>query len=171
MSVNLSAQQLFRADLPRSVARVLELTGLEPSRLELEVTEAMLLLDADSSAEALRELGRLGVRLLLDDFGTGYSSLRYLKRLTIDALKIDRSFVEALSDEGEDGKVIRAVLSMAYALNIGVTAKGVETDAHLSRLRQHGCDSVQGFLFSRPVPADQIFALLAARNFGQLTAA
>ncbi len=153
VSVNLSAQQLVRSDLANSVARILERTGLDPARLDLEVTEAMLLRDVEASANALRDLKCLGVGLVLDDFGTGYSSLSYLKRQTIDALKIDRSFVEALNDDGEDGAIIGAVLSMARMLNIDVTAEGVETGAQLSRLRGHGCDSVQGFLFARPAPA------------------
>ncbi len=171
VSVNLSAQQLLRSDVASSVARVLELTGLDPELLDLEITEAMLLRDVDSSANALRDLKRLGIRLVLDDFGTGYSSLSYLKRLTIDGLKIDRSFVEALSDEREDGAIIGAVLSMANVLDIRVTAEGVETGAQLSRLRHHGCDSVQGFLFSRPAPAQQIEALFGSRRLRQLAAA
>jgi diguanylate cyclase (GGDEF)-like protein len=160
VSVNLSAQQLVRSDLVSSVARILELTGLDPARLDLEVTEAMLLRDVEASSNALRDLKRLGVRLVLDDFGTGYSSLSYLRRLTIDALKIDRSFVQALSDDREDGAIIGAVLSMARMLDIDVTAEGVETAAQLSRLRGHGCDSVQGFLFARPAPAHEIAAVL-----------
>jgi diguanylate cyclase (GGDEF)-like protein/PAS domain S-box-containing protein len=171
VSVNLSTQQLVRSDVASSVARTLALTGLDPGLLDLEITEAMLLRDVDSSANALHALKRLGVRLVLDDFGTGYSSLSYLKRLTIDGLKIDRSFVEALSDEGEDGAIIGAVLSMANVLDIGVTAEGVETGAQLSRLRQHGCDSVQGFLFSRPAPAEEIETLFGSGRLGELMAA
>jgi diguanylate cyclase (GGDEF)-like protein len=166
VSVNVSAQQLIRSDVASSVARVLEATGLEPGLLDLEITEAMLLRDVDSSANALHDLKRLGVRLVLDDFGTGYSSLSFLKRMTIDALKIDRSFVEPLGEEGEDGTIIGAVLSMANALHIGVTAEGVETGAQLARLRTQGCDSVQGFLFSRPAPAEQIETLIGISQVG-----
>ena len=171
VSVNVSAQQLIRSDVASSVARVLDVTGLEPGLLDLEITEAMLLRDVDSSASALQNLKRLGVRLVLDDFGTGYSSLSFLKRLTIDALKIDRSFIENLGEEEENGMIIGAVLSMANALDIGVTAEGVETGAQLARLRTHGCDSVQGFLFSRPAPAEKISALIGIRQLGELTAA
>jgi diguanylate cyclase (GGDEF)-like protein/PAS domain S-box-containing protein len=171
VSVNVSAQQLIRSDVASSVARVLDVTGLEPGLLDLEITEAMLLRDVDSSASALQNLKRLGVRLVLDDFGTGYSSLSFLKRLTIDALKIDRSFIENLGEEEEDGMIIGAVLSMANALDIDVTAEGVETGAQLARLRTHGCDSVQGFLFSRPAPAEQISTLIGIRQLGELTAA
>ncbi|HEY8762996.1 MAG TPA: EAL domain-containing protein [Solirubrobacteraceae bacterium] len=171
VSVNVSAQQLIRSDVASSVARVLDVTGLEPGLLDLEITEAMLLRDVDSSASALQNLKRLGVRLVLDDFGTGYSSLSFLKRLTIDALKIDRSFIENLGEEEEDGMIIGAVLSMANALDIDVTAEGVETGAQLARLRTHGCDSVQGFLFSRPAPAEKISTLIGIRQLGELTAA
>jgi diguanylate cyclase (GGDEF)-like protein/PAS domain S-box-containing protein len=171
VSVNVSAQQLIRSDVASSVARVLDATGLEPGLLDLEITEAMLLRDVDSSAHALQNLKRLGVRLVLDDFGTGYSSLSFLKRLTIDALKIDRSFIANLGEEEEDGMIIGAVLSMANALDIGVTAEGVETGAQLARLRTHGCDSVQGFLFSRPAPAEQISTLIGIRQLGELTPA
>jgi len=171
VSVNVSAQQLIRSDVASSVARVLDVTGLEPGLLDLEITEAMLLRDVDSSASALQNLKRLGVRLVLDDFGTGYSSLSFLKRLTIDALKIDRSFIENLGEEEENGMIIGAVLSMANALDIDVTAEGVETGAQLARLRTHGCDSVQGFLFSRPAPAEKISALIGIRQLGELTAA
>ena len=171
VSVNVSAQQLIRSDVASSVARVLDVTGLEPGLLDLEITEAMLLRDVDSSASALQNLKRLGVRLVLDDFGTGYSSLSFLKRLTIDALKIDRSFIENLGEEEENGMIIGAVLSMANALDIDVTAEGVETGAQLARLRTHGCDSVQGFLFSRPAPAEKISTLIGIRQLGELTAA
>jgi diguanylate cyclase (GGDEF)-like protein/PAS domain S-box-containing protein len=171
VSVNVSAQQLIRSDVASSVARVLNATGLEPGLLDLEITESMLLRDVDSSANALHDLKRLGVRLVLDDFGTGYSSLSFLKRLTIDALKIDRSFIKDLGEQEEDGMIIGAVLSMANALDIGVTAEGVETGAQLARLRTQGCDSVQGFLFSRPAPPEQISTLIGIRSLGELTAA
>jgi diguanylate cyclase (GGDEF)-like protein len=166
VSVNLSAQQLIRSDIADSVARVLARTGLEPGLLDLEITEGMLLQDLDTCAHALRELKALGIRLVVDDFGTGYSSLSYLKRLTIDALKIDRSFVDGLSREDEDGSIVGAVLSMADALDIRVTAEGVETRAQLSQLRSHGCESVQGFLFARPAPAREITALIGAAGLG-----
>lgn len=164
ISVNLSAQQLIRSDIAESVSRILELTGLDPGLLELEITESMLLQDIETCAQALLELKALGVRLVVDDFGSGYSSLAYLKRLTIDALKIDRSFVDSLSHEDEDGAIIGAVLGMASALDIAVTAEGVETPAQLSRLRNHGCDCVQGFLFSRPGPPQQIAPLIGVTD-------
>jgi len=110
---------------------------------------------------ALRELKSLGVRLVLDDFGTGYASFGYLTRLAIDALKLDRAFVGRVSRDDDDGAIVSAVLSMARALDVEVTAAGVETRAQLSRLRGHGCEFAQGYLFSRPVTAEQAAGLLA----------
>jgi diguanylate cyclase (GGDEF)-like protein/PAS domain S-box-containing protein len=161
MSVNLSPRQIARSDVAGAVARILEDTGFDPSMLDLEITETILLEEEDASARALRSLKAVGVRLVLDDFGTGYSSLSYLKRHTIDALKIDQSFVAGLGRESGDGAIVKAVLSMASALDVGVTAEGVETADQLARLRTSGCAYAQGYLFSPPVPAEEMPALLA----------
>jgi diguanylate cyclase (GGDEF)-like protein len=157
MSVNLSPRQVARSNVVAVVQRVLRNTGLEPELLELEITEHTLIEEGETAALALRELKELGVRLVLDDFGTGYSSLSYLKRYTIDALKIDRSFVDGLgrADSG-DGAIVNAVLSMARALEVSVTAEGVETVEQLAMLRQSGCPFAQGYLFSRPAPPEQL---------------
>jgi len=160
MSVNLSARQVARSDVAGCVERVLAATGLEPGLLDLEITEHALLGDSDHSTAALRELKSLGVRLVLDDFGTGYSSLSHLRRFTIDALKIDRSFVDGADRDSDDGAVVKAVLGMAGALGVDVTAEGVETSAQLSLLRDHGCRFVQGYLFAPPGPADDLVDLL-----------
>jgi diguanylate cyclase (GGDEF)-like protein/PAS domain S-box-containing protein len=160
VSVNVSPRQLAHGDLVATVGRVLTDTGLEPGLLELELTEQMLADDIDQGIESLSDLKSLGVRLVLDDFGTGYSSLSYLRQLTIDALKIDRSFVDGLGRGTADGAIVGAVLSMAGALGLGVTAEGVETQAQLARLREHGCDYAQGFLFCRPSSADDVTELL-----------
>jgi len=170
MSVNLSPRRLVRSDVAPSVARTLESTGLDPRLLELEITENTLLEDAEACSRSLRDLKALGVRLVLDDFGTGYSSLSNLKRLTIDALKIDRSFVDGLGRDDEDGAIINAVLSMAEALDVGVTAEGVETPAQLSRLREQGCEFAQGYLFGRPAPASRVAALIGADTLEELSA-
>ena len=119
------------------MARILERTGLEPELLELEITERTVFEDTEAGLAIINQLKSLGVRLVLDDFGTGYSSLRYLKRLSIDSLKIDRSFVCGLGHDSEEGAIVSAVLSMAGALGLGVTAEGIETRAQLSELRQH----------------------------------
>ena len=120
----------------------------------------MLFEDGEACARALGELKALGISLALDDFGTGYSSLSHLKRLTIDALKIDRSFVDGLGRDSESGAIVSAVLSMASALDLRVTAEGVETQGQLSRLRAAGCEYAQGFLFSAPAPAEELEARL-----------
>jgi diguanylate cyclase (GGDEF)-like protein/PAS domain S-box-containing protein len=162
VSVNLSPRQVARSDVAGSVARILRSTGLDPHLLDLEITERTLLEDQDASARALRELKTVGVRLVLDDFGTGYSSLSYLKRFTIDAVKIDRSFVDGLGNNEEDSAIVGAVLSVAHALDVGVTAEGVETDAQLTRLRDEGCAFGQGYLFGRPSRAEKVSEMLDA---------
>jgi diguanylate cyclase (GGDEF)-like protein/PAS domain S-box-containing protein len=160
VSVNLSARQL-RPDLPATVGRILDETGLDHDLLELEITETTLLGDADACACTLRKLKALGVRLVLDDFGTGVSSLHAIKRLTIEALKIDRSFIAGVADDGEDAAIVSAMLSMASALDINATAEGVESREQLAHLRAQGCEQAQGYLFSRPVPARELGPVLA----------
>jgi diguanylate cyclase (GGDEF)-like protein/PAS domain S-box-containing protein len=162
VSVNLAPRQLAHSDIAASVARILRTTGLEASLLEVEITESMLLEDAEGRARALGQLKALGVHLVLDDFGTGHSSLSDLKRLAIDTLKIDRSFVDGLGRDSEDSAIVSAVLSMASALDLGVIAEGVETRSQLSRLREHGCEFAQGFLFSAPATAAEVADLLGA---------
>jgi PAS domain S-box-containing protein len=148
-----------------SVARALRGSGLDPRWLELEVTESMLMKEADAHGvdtmlDTLVKLKDMGVRLAIDDFGTGYSSLAYLKRFPLDTLKIDRSFVKDLPRDAEDAAIAKAIIAMAQSLKLSVVAEGVETDQQLAFLRQHGCDLVQGFLFSRPVPGEEFAALL-----------
>ncbi|HWF49817.1 MAG TPA: EAL domain-containing protein [Solirubrobacteraceae bacterium] len=168
VSVNLSPRQVARSELASSVTRILSLTGLEASLLDLEITERVLHDDGEASAKVLHELKGLGVRLVLDDFGTGYSSLSYLKRFTIDALKIDRSFVNGLGRDAENGAIVNAVLGMARALDVGVTAEGVETRDQLARLRASGCAFAQGYLFSEPIPSDDVPELVEAALAGLL---
>jgi diguanylate cyclase (GGDEF)-like protein/PAS domain S-box-containing protein len=160
VSVNLSPWQVARSDIAATVARILDSTGLEPELLALEVAESTLLQDEEAASRVLRDLKAIGVSLVLDDFGTGYHSISNLKRLTIDGLKLDRSFVGGLGDDDEDGAIVSAVLSMANALEVGVTAEGVETPEQLSRLRSHGCEFAQGFLLARPASADEVGAWL-----------
>ncbi|HSB43265.1 MAG TPA: bifunctional diguanylate cyclase/phosphodiesterase [Methylomirabilota bacterium] len=162
VSVNLSAGQFERDALPGEVAAILGETGLEPRRLQLEISEAVLMRDDPRTFGRLEALRAIGVRLAIDDFGTGYASLSYLKRLPVDCLKIDRSLVKGVGYETEDAAIIRAVATLARSLGITVTAEGVETHAQLVQLREVGCDQGQGYFFARPVSGDRVPELLAS---------
>jgi diguanylate cyclase (GGDEF)-like protein/PAS domain S-box-containing protein len=161
VSVNLSARQLNRADLVDTVDAALSSSGLLPDRLWLEITESVLMEDADAAVAELERLRALGVHLSVDDFGTGYSSLAYLRRFPVDALKVDRSFVAGLGEDPEDSAIVEAVVSMAHSLGLSVVAEGVETEEQLARLRDLGCESAQGFYFAAPVPSSALDPLSA----------
>jgi diguanylate cyclase (GGDEF)-like protein len=161
VSVNLSARQFTQTDLVEDVRQTLARTGLGADALELEITESVLMDQSEAGIRALRDLRGLGVRLVLDDFGTGYSSLSYLKHLPLDTIKIDRTFVAGI-EETADRSIVDAVIALAHGLGIGVVAEGIETDEQADRLRELGCDLGQGYLFSRPVPAEQTAALLVS---------
>jgi len=161
VSVNLSARQVTHAGLVESVAEVLAQTGLDPTRLNLEITESVLIGDSQSALHTLGELKRLGVKVVLDDFGTGFSSLAYVKRFPIDTIKIDRSFIGGLPADAENGAIVRAVISMGQALGVSVVAEGVETRAQADQLQALGCDLAQGYLFARPLTPQAAAALLA----------
>lgn len=160
MAVNLSARQFAQADLSARIAEVLAETGLDPRLLEIELTESMVMQNAQANISTLRELRKMGLTISVDDFGTGYSSLSYLKRLPIHALKIDRVFVKEVTEDRDDAAIVKAILAMAHSLRLHVVAEGVETEAQLQFLRAHCCDEVQGFLFSRPLPAEEITRML-----------
>ena len=160
ISVNLSPRQVAHAELVPTVARVLQDQGVPASWLALEITENVLISEAESPWNTLQALKKLGVTLMLDDFGTGYSSLSYLKRFPVDVLKIDRSFVDGVGSESEDSAIVKAVVRMARALELGVIAEGVETEGQVEALRELGCERAQGYLFGRPVPAAQITPML-----------
>jgi diguanylate cyclase (GGDEF)-like protein/PAS domain S-box-containing protein len=162
LSVNISARQFKRRDLAQTVSRVLAKTGLAARHLELELTESLVMENAEEFIEALNALKNLGVSLSVDDFGTGYSSLSYLKRFPVDRLKIDQSFVRDIGTDQDDAAIARAVIQLGHSLDLRVTAEGVETSEQLRFLRAHDCDEVQGYLFSRPLPADQVVDLLRA---------
>jgi diguanylate cyclase (GGDEF)-like protein/PAS domain S-box-containing protein len=161
VAVNLSPLQFGAPDLPAMVARTLARAGLEPGTLELEVTESALMSNTEATRGALQALHVSGVQIALDDFGTGYSSLAYLTRMPIDHIKVDRSFVAGLLGGGESEAIVRAVIAMAHSLGMRVTAEGVETQEQALALRRMACDFLQGYHFSRPVPAQDIAALLA----------
>jgi EAL domain-containing protein (putative c-di-GMP-specific phosphodiesterase class I) len=162
MRVNVSARQLASDRLPGTVAAILEETGLPPAHLCVEVTETLLIEDPAMSVATLSALKALGVQVAVDDFGTGYSSLQHLRNFPIDCVKIDRSFVRGLPDSSEDAAIVGAVIELGHALGLSVTAEGVETDAQQANLLASGCDTAQGFLWSRPEPADVVEAQLRA---------
>jgi EAL domain-containing protein (putative c-di-GMP-specific phosphodiesterase class I) len=161
ISVNLSPRQLGDPGLVDSVSAVLKATRLPPERLSLEITESAFADDPARALHVLRSLKELGVSLELDDFGTGYSSLTYVRMFPIDALKIDRSFVQGVSDCPEDAAIVEAVIMMGRALGVNVVAEGVESEEQSEVLQGLGCTLAQGFLFSRPVPASALPELVA----------
>ena len=160
MAVNLSPRQFQTAGLAQSVERVLSTLGCDPGLLELEITESVLLRHTAATLETLEALHALGVRMAIDDFGTGYSSLSYLRRYSIDTLKIDRSFVHDVPDDADDSALASAIIVLAQSLKLDVIAEGVETEAQRDFLRERGCHQMQGYLFSRPLPAEDITRLL-----------
>ncbi|MEW5728163.1 MAG: bifunctional diguanylate cyclase/phosphodiesterase, partial [Pseudomonadota bacterium] len=162
VAVNVSALQFRESDVPAIVRAALEETGLPPNYLELELTESVLMQRYDDVANVLHELRQMGVHISIDDFGTGYSSLSYLKRMPIDALKIDRSFVHDIGAEGSDddgGEIVSTIINLAHNLKLRAVAEGVETAEQAAWLRAKGCDEVQGFLISRPVSAEDLVSL------------
>ena len=169
MAVNLSARQFRQPFLARFVQDTLRDQGLAPQRLELELTESLLLEDSAATRDVLGALAALGVRVAMDDFGTGHSSLSYLKRFDIDTLKIDRSFVSELPHDDEDLAIAAAIIAMGRSLQMKVVAEGVETEAQAECLGLLGCDEVQGYLLSRPLPADQLLDWLRRRCHARTT--
>lgn len=160
MAVNLSARQFLDYDIRAMVSRVLERTHVDPQWLELELTESIVLQNAENVIRTMRDLSSDGVSLALDDFGTGYSSLSYLQRLPVTRIKIDRSFITNLTSNPSDAAIVRAVVGMAHSLGLSVIAEGVETEGQLGFLRGVGCEEIQGYLFSRPLTAEEFAALL-----------
>ena len=158
VAVNLSTRQLTRSDVVQDVAEALAMSGLQPHKLCLEVTESILLEDAEAARVTLLGLKALGVAIAMDDFGTGYSSLSHLRTLPVDIVKIDRSFVSGLVENDEDNALVAAVIGMAQALGILTVAEGVETAEQADFLRGKGCDIGQGYLFARPMPADEVLS-------------
>lgn len=160
VTVNISARHFAQQNLVETIAHVLELTGLDPNWLELEITESALMKDVDFAIKTLYELKNMGVRISIDDFGTGYSSLNYLKRFPIHTLKIDRSFVRDIMGKLEDAAIVSTIIVLAQNLNLKVIAEGVETEQQLNFLKQRQCYDMQGYYFSRPIPAEDFKILL-----------
>ncbi len=164
LSVNVSAVQFAREDVATTIRRALARNKLDPSYLGIEVTESAIMANPRGAVEALADIKALGVGIALDDFGTGYSSLNYLRRFPIDTLKIDRSFIIDVDKNLEDEEIVAAIVAMGHALNLQVVVEGVETPGQLRVVTDKGCDVIQGFLFSRPLPADQVIHQLTQRN-------
>ena len=163
MAVNLSARQFGDDHLLRDVSSVLDSTGIDPAFLELEITESMLMRNVRKASEVLAAFKKLGIRLSVDDFGTGYSSLSNLKRFPVDTIKVDRSFVRDLPADEADKAIADAIIAMGRSLGMTIVAEGVETEAQASFLREHGCDEIQGFFYSKAIPASAIVELLKSR--------
>jgi EAL domain-containing protein (putative c-di-GMP-specific phosphodiesterase class I) len=162
ISVNLSPRQVEDRDLVTSVASAIRASGADPSTLCVEITEATIQYNAELATSTLQDLKTIGVQVAIDNFGTGYSSLSSLRQLPVDTLKIHQSFVSKLDTDPAAADIVGAVVELAHALRLNVVAEGVETDTQLARLRQLRCDQAQGFLFSQPVPPDQVYALLGS---------
>jgi EAL domain-containing protein (putative c-di-GMP-specific phosphodiesterase class I) len=164
VSINLAGKQIRRDDLVESIASALDETGCRPEWLELEVTEGFIMSEIHASIDALRQLRDMGIKLAIDDFGTGYSSLSYLKKLPINRLKIDRSFVQDLADDNDDAAIVKAIVSLGHSLQLEIIAEGVETPYQENFLRQLGCEMGQGYLYSQPLPSAQIEVLVRNHN-------
>lgn len=160
VSVNISSRQ-FRQDQPDiALTRPIAASGLDPHLFEFELTESMLMHDAEGAIATLRRIKAQGIRLVLDDFGTGYSSLHYLKRFPLDSLKIDREFIRDMLDDANNARIVAAIIGLARTLDLRVVAEGVENSQQLAFLRRHGCDEAQGFGLARPLPPEQVTRLL-----------
>ncbi len=160
ISVNLSAKQFSRTSLIREVKEVLKVTQLSPQSLKLEITESIMMNNAEINIAKIRELNNLGVQFCIDDFGTGYSSLSYLYRFPIDVLKIDRSFINSINISKESQDIVEAIIVLAHKLGLKVIAEGVETEEQLTQLKSYNCEQIQGYLFFPPLPANSIEELL-----------
>jgi EAL domain-containing protein (putative c-di-GMP-specific phosphodiesterase class I) len=160
VAVNLSARQFVQANLARRVAEILQETGLDPSCLELELTESTIMSNAEATITILQELKTMGISLAIDDFGTGYSSLSYLKHFPIDRLKIDRSFVCDITTNPDDAAIADAIIAMAHSLKLKVTAEGVEKQEQLKYLSTRNCDEMQGYILSYPIGAVEFAAFI-----------
>ncbi|MEN3363906.1 MAG: hypothetical protein V7606_1180, partial [Burkholderiales bacterium] len=162
MAVNVSARQFRHPDFMGQVLAVLDRSGADPRKLKLELTESVLLDSVEDTISKMYALKEHGVGFSLDDFGTGYSSLAYLKRLPLDALKIDRSFVRDLLTDPNDGPIARTIVALAHSLGLAVIAEGVETVEQRDFLARHGCHAYQGYLFSKPLPIERLEEYIVA---------
>ena len=167
MAVNFSAQHFRQTDLAQQVQQVLRRTGAQAHWLSIEVTESVAMTNPEQARTQLDALVAMGCKVALDDFGTGYSSLAYLKMLPIHKLKIDKSFMDGIPGDASDAAISRAIIALAQSLNMTLIAEGVETAAQLGFLRQHGCETYQGWLFAKAMTADALTQLLASNDSAQ----
>jgi EAL domain-containing protein (putative c-di-GMP-specific phosphodiesterase class I) len=163
VSVNLSSRQFDQKNFIEIVTQALRDANLEPQYLELEITESTIMRDPDEAITILYILKNMGIKISVDDFGTGYSSLNYLRRIPLDSLKIDRSFVMHIESSASDQAIIKAIIALGHSLELNIVAEGVETDQQLTFLREWGCDELQGYLLSRPFPVQQLPEFLAVQ--------
>ena len=166
VAINVSARQFYQKDFMDTVCEVLETTQLDPRYLEIELTEGTVMQNGQATTAMLNELHKMGIQFSIDDFGTGYSSLSYLKRFPIDRIKIDRSFVTNITSDTDDAALASAIIAMSHALDIQTVAEGVETKEQLAFLRDRRCDQIQGYLFSRPIPAEEFIRIFGRTEAG-----
>jgi diguanylate cyclase (GGDEF)-like protein len=167
ISVNLSSQQFKQQNLPKSISNILKDLDLEPDNLELEITESIFMENAEPIIAQVHELKKMGIRLTMDDFGTGFSSFNYLRRMPLDMIKIDRSFVKDITVNPSDAAIVKAIIAMSHTLKLDVVAEGVETEEQLLFLLEHGCDKIQGYLLGRPVSAEDATRFLKEAKEGK----
>lgn len=171
VSVNLSAFQFQQTDLLARIAKIIDETGMDPASLEFELTESAVMKNVGYAGNIMTQLKKMGIKISIDDFGTGYSSLGYLKRLPVDILKIDKSFIKDMTIDPDDASLVMTIISLAHNLGLKVIAEGVETDEQLRFLKLLRCDQWQGYLCSKPVPADELKELLCAKDLNNTTVA
>jgi len=169
IAVNVSPIQLRQRDFVNVVEQAIT-HGVSATGIDLEITESLIMEDVQGSIEKLNALRALGMSIAVDDFGTGYSSLAYLARLPVATLKIDRAFISKMTEEANAATVVQTIISLAHSLGLDVVAEGVETAEQANLLRLFGCDQMQGYLFSKPLPLERMTALLQARAIGQVAA-
>jgi EAL domain-containing protein (putative c-di-GMP-specific phosphodiesterase class I) len=160
LSINVSAPQFRESDFVNRIETLILDYDINPTRLKLELTESLLLVDIEKAIQKVSALNNIGIRLVLDDFGTGYSSLQYLKRLPLDQIKIDQSFIRDIETDTDDRAIVTTIVNMSKSLNVGVIAEGVETYAQKEFLINQGCNYFQGYLFGKPKPADEFIQSL-----------
>jgi EAL domain-containing protein (putative c-di-GMP-specific phosphodiesterase class I) len=160
LAINISARQFHQADFVAQVQTAIQRNAINPTLLDLELTESMLLEDIEDAVATMNALKAIGVRLSLNDFGTGYSSLQYLKRLPLNQFKIDQSFVRDIATDSSDKAIVSTIIAMARSLNLDVIAEGVETEDQRQFLLDSGCNNFQGYLFGKPIPIERFEALL-----------